>query len=72
MTMNAITILLIVILAVPLNAGIGAVVWASLDRDGRLLDWVRQAPNEWLKAFVISAWPVALWLAWKNRARTRA
>lgn len=67
--MNPLVILITVLLAVLLNAIIGAAVWSFLDRDGRLLDWIRECPSEVVKQLAIQAWPVVLWFAWKQRER---
>ena len=52
------------------NTIIGAAVWASVDdNERRLLAWYRSCPvraSAWAQPLVLNAWPVALWLWWRE------
>lgn len=50
---------------------IGAAILATVDRDGRIHDWVKDAPADWLGVLPSLLWPVlvafTLWGRWKGR-----
>jgi hypothetical protein len=67
---GAVMILVWLIGAFLINLLIGAGVWAAIDPDDRrLFRWYAAAPYEWLKVAVLSAWPVGLYLWWRETRR---
>lgn len=65
--------LLVSVLLLLVNAAIGAVVWSSIDDENKsLYEWYSEAPggpiaHSLLSALVLEAWPIGLWLWWRNR-----
>lgn len=59
------------LLAILVNAVIGAGVWAAIDHpDQRLYRWYHDCPKRiaWFaQPIVLSAWPVGLWLWFRER-----
>lgn len=53
------------------NMLIGAGVWAVIDdEEQRLYHWYKDCPPQiaWLaQPLVLMAWPIGLWLRWKNK-----
>lgn len=66
--MNTLLLVLIGLLA---NLVIGASVWAGIDsKDQRFYAWYQAAPPRlaWLlQPLTLMAWPIAVWLWWRER-----
>ena len=44
------------------NLIVGIVVFSQIDKDGRILEWMREAPHWICKVAVIETWPWFLWM----------
>lgn len=47
--------------------GAGVCAWADDERES-LLKWASEAPSMVLEALITQAWPLILWLRWRERA----
>jgi hypothetical protein len=61
-----IDIILWVLIILLLNLFLGMIVLSAVDKDERLLHWVRLAPYNFLNVLVIELWPLMLVLYFKE------